>query len=78
MTASDFLKIALGSGFIVLVIFLCILIYQLIGVLRDTRKITSSVASITEKVHTAIIQPLKFIDIVTDKVKEFIERHHKE
>ena len=64
---------SLAIGFIVLVIFISILIFYAIMILRDTSKIMDDVEEIVTRVHDTIIQPLRAIDYIVDKAKPYIE-----
>lgn len=72
-TSGDVLNMSLAIGFIVLVIFLSILIFYAIMILRDTTKVVDNVSEIVGKVHSAIIEPLRALDYVIDKVKPYVE-----
>jgi|GEM_PF-708732 len=72
-TSGDILNMSLAIGFIVLVIFLCILILYVVIILRDVTKVVDDVTEITHKVHSTIVEPLRAIDFVVDKVRPYIE-----
>ena len=72
-TSGDVLNMSLAIGFIVLVIFLCILIFYAILILRDTTKVVDDVSEIVHKVHSTIVQPLKAVDFIVEKVRPYIE-----
>jgi hypothetical protein len=61
MTPLDFLYIALGIGFIFLVIFLCVMLLNLTLVLRDVTKMTGNFKEVSEKVREVVMDPLKTI-----------------
>ncbi|MGL5830668.1 MAG: hypothetical protein ACRCZE_00805 [Candidatus Altimarinota bacterium] len=59
MTSLDFLYVALGMGFIILVIFISVLLMHLVLLLRDVRKITDDVQNTTGRVKDLVFEPLK-------------------
>lgn len=61
MSSLDFLYIALGGGFLLLVIFSCVLLLQLTWILRDVNKITANASEASEKIKETILEPLKII-----------------
>jgi hypothetical protein len=61
MVPLDFLYIALGIGFIILVIFLCVMLLNLTLVLRDVTKMTGNFKDVSEKVRDVVMDPLKTI-----------------
>jgi hypothetical protein len=65
MTSLDFLYIALGGGFIILVIFLCVMLLQLTLVLRDVTKITENFREVSNKIKETVFEPLKSISEMT-------------
>ena len=72
-TSGDILNMSLAIGFIVLVIFLSILIFYAIMILRDTAKVVDDIAEVVSKVHRTIVEPLKAIDYIIDRAKPYIE-----
>lgn len=72
-TSSDVLNIALAGGFILLVIFLCVALFFLILILRDTSKMMDDAKNVVDRVHNAIVEPLKLVDFLIEKVKPYIE-----
>ncbi len=72
-TSGDILNMSLAIGFIVLVIFLCILIFYAILILRDTSRVMDDVEEIVTRVRTTIVQPLKAVDFIIEKAKPYIE-----
>lgn len=72
-TSGDILNISLAGGFIILVIFLCIFLFYGILILRDASKVVDDVAEIVERVHKTIVEPLRALDYLVDKVRPYIE-----
>lgn len=72
-TSTDILHMSLAIGFSVLVIFLCILTFYAILILRDITKVVDDVAEIVDRVHTTIVEPLKAVDFIIEKAKPYIE-----
>lgn len=71
--SQDFLNVSLGIGFLVLVIFLSMVCFYLVLVLRDVSKATGEAEEIVSRVHSAIIQPLKALDFLVEKIKPYVE-----
>ncbi len=72
-TSGDILNMSLAGGFIILVIFLCIFLFYGILILRDASKVVDDVAEIVERVHKTIVEPLRALDYLVDKVRPYIE-----
>lgn len=85
MTSLDFLYIALGSGFLLLMVFLSVLVLHLTILLRDVSKITGDVSEVTSKVKETVFEPLKalseltagfgFINDIVEKVRSKYEEN---
>lgn len=65
MTPLDFLFIALGGGFVILVIFLCVMLLNLTLVLRDVSKMTGNFKEVSDRVRDVVMEPLKAISEMT-------------
>lgn len=77
MTSLDFLYIALGGGFVILVIFLCVMLLNLTLVLRDLSKIMTNFREISDRIHDAVLEPMKTLSEMTAGfgfLHEFIEK----
>jgi len=72
-TSGDVLNMSLAIGFIVLVIFLSILIFYGIVILRDISKVADEAAEVVHKVHKTVVEPLRAIDYVIERAKPYIE-----
>lgn len=72
-TSGDILNMSLAIGFIILVIFLCFLIFYAVIILRDVAKVMDDVEEIVTRVRTTIVQPLKAIDYIVEKAKPYVE-----
>ncbi len=72
-TSGDVLNMSLAIGFIVLVIFLSILIFYAILILRDVTKVVDNASEIIDKVHKTVIQPLRAIDFFIERAQPYIE-----
>lgn len=72
-TSDDILNMSLAIGFIVLVIFLSILIFYAILILRDTSKTADAIAEVVNRVRRTIVEPLKAVDFLIEKMKPYIE-----
>lgn len=72
-TSGDILNMSLAIGFIVLVIFLSILIFYGIMILRDVSRTTDKVEEVVDRVHRTITEPLRALDYLIDKAKPYLE-----
>jgi hypothetical protein len=63
----------LAIGFIVLVIFFSILVFYGILILRDLSKVTDEVEELVTRVHKTIIQPLRAVDYLVEKITPYVE-----
>ena len=73
MDPLGFLYIALGVGFLLLVIFLCVTLIYVIQILRDLNQITDSVRDTAERVNDYVIQPFAFINQAVEYIKPVME-----
>ena len=72
-TSGDILNMSLAIGFILLVIFLCILLFYAILILRDASKVVDEVEEVVSRVHRTIVEPLKAMDYIIEKAKPYVE-----
>ncbi len=72
-TSGDILNMSLAIGFIILVIFLSLLIFYAILILRDVSKVMDDIEEIVTRVRTTIVQPLKAVDYIIEKAKPYVE-----
>lgn len=72
-TSGDILNIALALGFIVLVIFVSILCFYAILILRDISKVVDDVEEVTSKVRKIVVEPLRALDFAVSKMRPYIE-----
>jgi cell shape-determining protein MreC len=72
MTSLDFLYIALGAGFLLLVIFLCVTLVYFIMILKDLTEITNKVKDTAQKVNHYVLQPFNFVKEVMEYAKPFL------
>jgi uncharacterized protein YggT (Ycf19 family) len=72
-TSGDVLNMSLAIGFIVLVIFISVFFLYMILILRDVTKVVDNISEIVGKIHSTIIEPLRALDYVIEKVKPYIE-----
>ena len=63
MDAQTFMYWALGAGFLLLVLFICIAIYHLIRILKDVADASDSVKSTAQRIDESV-------GVITDKVNE--------
>ena len=64
---------ALAIGFIVLVIFVSIMVFYAILILRDVSKVIEDVEQVTTRIRTTIVEPLRAVDYIIDRAKPYIE-----
>jgi len=72
-TSGDILNMSLAIGFIVLVIFLSILIFYGILVLRDFSKVVGDVEEVVARIHKTIVEPLRAVDYLIEKARPYVE-----
>lgn len=72
-TSSDVLNMSLAGGFVLLVIFLCVALFYFILILRDASRMVDDAKSVVDRVHSAIIEPLRLIDFLIEKVRPYFE-----
>ncbi|MFA7685660.1 MAG: hypothetical protein WCX95_02585 [Candidatus Gracilibacteria bacterium] len=72
-TSGDILNMSLAIGFIVLVIFLSLLCFYAILILRDVSKVVDDVEEVTHKVKSTIVEPLRAVDFLVEKIKPYID-----
>ena len=65
MTSLDFLYIALGGGFLILVVFSSILILYVTFLVRDVNRISEDFREVSEKVRETVFEPFKIISEMT-------------
>lgn len=73
MDPKSFLYIALGVGFLLFVIFVCVTLIYVMQILRDVNKITGRVKDTAERVNDYIIQPFAVVNSVIEHIKPMIE-----
>jgi len=64
---------SLAIGFVILVIFLSLLIFYAVLILRDVAKVMDDIEEIVTRVRTTIVQPLKAVDYIIEKAKPYVE-----
>lgn len=77
MTSLDFLYIALGGGFLILVVFLSIFLLYVTFLVRDVNKITEDLREVSEKIRSTVFEPFKVITEMTAGfgiVNELVEK----
>ena len=72
-TSGDILNMALAVGFIVLVIFVSIMVFYAILILRDVSKVVEDVEQVTTRIRTTIVEPLKAVDYIIERAKPYVE-----
>lgn len=72
-TSGDILNMSVAIGFIVLVIFLCILIFYAIVTLRDVAKVVDEAEEVISRIHKTIVEPLRAVDYVIERAKPYVE-----
>jgi len=72
-TSGDILNMSLAIGFLVLVIFLSLLCFYAILILRDLSKVVDDVEEVTHKIKSTIVEPLRAVDFLVEKAKPYID-----
>jgi uncharacterized protein YoxC len=72
-SALDILYLSLAIGFMVFIIFLCMTLFYVISILRDVSKVTNKVEELVKRVHHTIIQPLRAVDYIIEKISPYVE-----
>lgn len=72
-TSADVLNMALAGGFVVLVGFLCVALFYLIRILKDVSKVTDETINVVDRVKSAILEPLRLMDFLIEKIKPYFE-----
>jgi len=72
-TSGDILNMSLAIGFIVLVIFLSIMIFYAILILRDTSKMMEDIEEVVSRVRSTIVEPLRAVDYLVEKAKPYFD-----
>ena len=72
-TSGDILNMSLAIGFIVLVIFLCILCFYAILILRDVTKVVDDIEQVTNKLKKTVVEPLRAIDFIVERARPYVE-----
>jgi len=72
MDAQTFMYWALGAGFLLLVLFLCIAIYHLIRIFKDVADATDSVKDTAEKIDESITKITAKVNDAADQITEYV------
>jgi len=72
MTAQTFMYWALGGGFLLLVLFLCIAIFHLIRILKDVADATDSVKDTAEKIDESVVKITAKVNEAADQITEYV------
>ncbi|MFH1284371.1 MAG: hypothetical protein ABIH78_02160 [Candidatus Peregrinibacteria bacterium] len=72
-TSGDILRMSLAIGFIVFIIFISILIFYAILILRDMSKLMYEVEEVVSRIHKTIVEPLKAVDYIIERAKPYVE-----
>ena len=70
--ALTFLYLALGIGFLVLVVFLCVTLVYVIRILKDFGDVADTVKDTATRVNAYVLQPFTVIKEMYDHFKPFI------
>ncbi len=76
LTSQIFLNIALGTGFLILISFLCAALYYVIRILRDLNQISETAKNTAEKINEVILEPMAIIQQIYSRVKPYISMFH--
>lgn len=70
-TPSAILYLILSIGIALLIIFLLIALFNLIGILMDVKKVTNKAKDTVDLVNHYLWQPIKIMLMILEKGKEF-------
>lgn len=73
-TSADIMRMSFAIGFIVLVVFLAMALLYLIFILRDVSKILDDVKDVTDKVKVSVVNPLKAMNFMVDKITPYVNQ----
>jgi hypothetical protein len=73
----NILYLVLSIGFGLLVIFLIVALFNLIGILRDVKKVTNKTKDTVDLVNHYLWQPIKIMMMILEKGKEVAAKTHK-
>lgn len=73
-TSTDIMHMSFGIGFLILVIFLAMALLYVIFILRDVSKILDDVKDVTEKVRISVVNPLKVVGTVMERITPYINQ----
>ena len=73
-TSADIMRMSFAIGFIILVVFLAMALLYLIFILRDVSKILDDVKDVTDKVKVSVVNPLKAMNFMIDKITPYVNQ----
>ncbi len=73
MDALAFLYIALGVGFLILVVFISAVLINIIPMLRDINSITKSGKEIAERINDVLVHPFHIVNQMVETFRPIIE-----
>lgn len=77
-TPLEVLYLVLSIGVILLVAFLILALFHLIGILRNVKKVTVKARDTVDLVNHYLWQPIKIMLMVIEKVKKAANKRHHE
>ncbi len=77
-TPLEILYLILSIGIGLLVLFLIIALFQLIGILSNIKKVTSKAKDTVDLINHYMWQPIKIMMMVIDKIKDAASREDKD
>ena len=77
MTSLQYLHIALGTGFLIFIVFICAALVYVIRILKDLSSVTSKVKNTTEKINEYLLEPFSIIAEVYDHIKPYLHHFQK-
>lgn len=69
-TTQDILNLALAVGVGLVSVFLCMVLYQLIFILRDVSETTKAVKHAARQVDDLIVQPTKILSFLFEQLRQ--------
>ena len=77
MTSLQFLHLALGIGFLILVVFISIALTYVIRILKDITAVSSKVKTTAEKINEYLLEPFAIAKEVYEHIKPYLHIFQK-
>ncbi|MCT4592408.1 MAG: hypothetical protein N4A36_03460 [Candidatus Gracilibacteria bacterium] len=73
-TTKDLLNLSLSGGFLLIVLFLCLVLIRLYVVLGNLANITESIAEITDVIRHYVWKPIELINTLISKITSLFNK----